>query len=359
MGGREAIRGFAIQTLVCILDSLRDDRSWSEVTIEPDSGNEKVDIIWKNGDGSSLAQQVKSSKNQISKASVVSWCEELKESQAASEYQLILSGPVAAAVLSGQPFHGVAVPTPNSFDALALIDQAVTGLDRFLEKNGIGVLPLALRESIVHELSSKLLVDSVYGRTMSRSAFEGWLYKWVLACYPQAISQRLSENCVVLWNFVELARESNAERSFEMCIPLTVVNGGSFTSVIEGFLLRIRSSSSEIRYVSTYAVDPVKGGSYTERKLEGLPFGDIAVLPNSSSKLSLVFTRLQLPQSYEWQWEPGIYNFELLVKYSTLSLPVVIKNSDVVISQEEFSVFQSGVSRRVSLRGAADWCVFD
>jgi hypothetical protein len=359
MGGREAIRGFAIQTLVCILDSLRDGRDWSDVTIEPDSGNEKVDVIWTNADGSRLAQQVKSSKNQISKASVVLWCSELKQSQSANKYQLILSGPVAATVLLEQPFDDVEVPTPASFDALALIDQAMTGLDRFLDRNGIGTLPLALRESIVHELSGKLLIGSIHGKTMGRSDFEGWLFKCVLDSYPQAISQRLSENCVVLWNFVELSGEVGEERSFEMAIPLTVVNGGAFTAVIEGFLLRVRSPSSEMRYVSSCVIDSAQNRNYMERRLESVPFGDIAVLPNSSSAVYLVFSSLRSMHSDGWRWSPGNYKFELLVKYSTSALPVLVRVADVAISHEEFSVFQSGATKCVSLRGSTAWWTFD
>ncbi|WP_217486127.1 hypothetical protein, partial [Burkholderia cenocepacia] len=111
MGGREAIRGFAVQTLICLLDSLWANGQWTAVTLEPDSDNDKVDILWEYADGSTLAQQVKSSKNQIGKGDVVAWCKELKDSNAASKYQLMLAGPIAAAVLDDGPFDEVEVPT--------------------------------------------------------------------------------------------------------------------------------------------------------------------------------------------------------------------------------------------------------
>lgn len=49
MGGREAIRGFAVQTLICLLDSLWANGQWTAVTLEPDSDNDKVDILWSCG----------------------------------------------------------------------------------------------------------------------------------------------------------------------------------------------------------------------------------------------------------------------------------------------------------------------
>ncbi|TES13360.1 hypothetical protein [Pseudomonas aeruginosa] len=100
MGGREAIRGFSIQTLICLLDSLQSvNSSWVTVTIEPDSFNDKADISWEFSDGTRRLQQVKSSKNQIGRADVDFWCKELKLSGRAESYQLMLAGPIAAAVL--------------------------------------------------------------------------------------------------------------------------------------------------------------------------------------------------------------------------------------------------------------------
>lgn len=63
MGGREGIRGYQIQTLVCVLDSLDVKDPWLKVCIEPIDDPEKVDIRWSYLDRRRVVQ-VKSSQNQ-------------------------------------------------------------------------------------------------------------------------------------------------------------------------------------------------------------------------------------------------------------------------------------------------------
>jgi len=67
MGGRSAVRGFILQTMVTLLDALSEDNLWVSVEIEPNVESEKVDVLWYHRDGSKKAVQVKSSENQISK----------------------------------------------------------------------------------------------------------------------------------------------------------------------------------------------------------------------------------------------------------------------------------------------------
>ena len=47
MGGNAGIRGYILQTIICVLDSLNADNSWISVTLEPFDESEKVDIRWK------------------------------------------------------------------------------------------------------------------------------------------------------------------------------------------------------------------------------------------------------------------------------------------------------------------------
>jgi len=50
MGGNAGIRGYLIQTIICVLDSLETDNLWTSVTLEPLDESEKVDIRWKYSD---------------------------------------------------------------------------------------------------------------------------------------------------------------------------------------------------------------------------------------------------------------------------------------------------------------------
>lgn len=350
MGGREAIRGFAVQTLICLLDSLWTGKPWETVTIEPDSDNDKVDIYWEYSDGSTCAQQVKSSKNQIGKGAVVTWCRELKSSNAANSYQLLLAGPIAANVLKDAPFDGVEVPTPTSMDTLALLDQAITRVDRYLTAKSIDALPLPLRESLVYELVARMLQAAIGGRRMSREEFDGWLLSGITAAYPHAVSQRLTANCAVLWSVVEIGRpEVVSNRAFELVLPLTVVNGGAFTAIVEMFLLRVWSTTREMRYRPEYVVSEKPGEEFAARRRHGHPFGDFAIPPHTSVQMSVLFVPFQRPEYESNEWPLGDYQVELFVKYSAQTAVCSVKKATITISRDEFSVFTSSNTRFISI----------
>ncbi|WP_321885971.1 hypothetical protein [Paraburkholderia bannensis] len=350
MGGREAIRGFAVQTLICLLDSLWESRQWTAVTLEPDSDNDKVDIYWEYADGSTVAQQVKSSKNQISKGYVVAWCRELKDSRAADKYQLILAGPIAASVLDDAPFEDVDVPTPMSMDTLALLDQAITKVDRYLTAKSIEPLPLPLRESLVYELVARMLQAAIRGKCMLREEFDGWLLSAITASYPHAVSQRLTSNCAVLWSVLEIAGPVVAsERAFELILPLTVVNGGASTAVAEMFLLRVWSTNREMRYRPELVVSEKSEEEYSMRRRLGRPFGDFAITPQSSVQQSVLFVPVQRPGYEANEWPEGDCQVELFVKYAAQAALCSVKRTTIMIRRDEFSVLTSHRTRFISV----------
>lgn len=350
MGGREAIRGFAVQTLICLLDSLVAGEQWKAVTLEPDSDNDKVDIHWEYGDGSTCAQQVKSSKNQIGKGDVASWCKELKASNAANRYQLLLAGPIAAAVLDDAPFDGVDVPTPTSMDTLALLDQAITKVDRYLTAKSIDPLPLPLRESLIYELVARMLQAAIGGKRMLREEFDGWLLSGITASYPHAVSQRLTANCAVLWSLVEIAGPAVvSNRAFELVLPLTVVNGGASTAIVEMFLIRVWSTTREMRYRPESVVSEKPGEEYATRRRQGRPFGDFAISPHSSVQVSVLFVPVQGPGYESNEWPLGDYQVELFVKYSAQAALCSVKRVTITIRRDEFSVLTSGETRSISV----------
>ncbi|MDA8120168.1 MAG: hypothetical protein M0Z85_09075 [Gammaproteobacteria bacterium] len=350
MGGREAIRGFAVQTLICLLDSFCADVQWAAVTLEPDSDNDKVDIYWEYDDGTTCAQQVKSSKNQIGKGHVDGWCKELKDSRAAYKYQLILAGPIAAAVLDDAPFHGVEVPTPTSMDTLALLEQAITKVDRYLTAKSIDPLPLPLRESLIYELVARMLQAAISGKRMPRQEFDGWLLSGITASYPHAVSQRLTSNCAVLWSVVEIAGPLQiVDRDFELTLPLTVVNGGASTAVVEMFLLRVWSTKREMRYRPESVVPERPGEGYSERRRLGQPFGDFAIAPQSAIQQSVLFVPVQRPGYESGEWPEGDYQIELFVKYAAQVALCSVKKATITIGKDEFSVLTSSQTRFISV----------
>lgn len=350
MGGREAIRGFAVQTLVCLLDSLSSDGKWIAVTLEPDSVNDKVDIHWVYADGSTCAQQVKSSINQISKGDVERWCSELKASGGASKYQLILAGPIAAAVLKDAPFDGVEVPTPASVDTLALLDQAITKVDRYLTAKSIDPLPLALRESLIYELVARMTQAAIRGKKMSRDEFDGWVLSTITASYPEAVNQRLTANCAVLWSVIEFAAPADASaQAFELVLPLTVVNGGTSAAIVEMFVLRIWSDKGEMRYRPEAVLPAGQREKHVSRRHLGQPFGDFAIAPQSLIQQSVLFVPIQRAEYESGQWAPGGYQIELFVKYASQEMLTSVKRASITVRMDEFSVFTSGGTQSISV----------
>ncbi|WP_306602399.1 hypothetical protein [Azonexus sp.] len=350
MGGREAIRGFVVQTLVCLLDSLQPTKeAWTAVTIEPDSDNDKVDILWE-FPGSTHAQQVKSSKNQIGRGDVVTWCKELKASGKADSYELMLAGPIAAAVLEDAPFDGVDVPPPASLDTLALIDQAITKIDRYLSAKTITPLPLPIRESLVNIVSANLLEGAVHGRRLSREEFDGLLLRWITVAFPEAIERRMSANCDVLWSCIELAGPTDiAKSAFELILPLTVINGGISTAVVEWFLLRVSTNDREMRYRPLSVLSEATGGTIAERRNTARPFGDFAIPPEGAVQQAILFDPIKRNGYATDRWPEGPHEVELFVKYAALPEPHLVKKVLIPITMDEFAVLGSLNTRYIAV----------
>jgi hypothetical protein len=261
-----------------------------------------------------------------------------------------LAGPIAAAVLDDSPFDGVDVPTPTSIDTLALIDQAITKVDRYLTSKSISPLPLPLRESLIYELVARMLEAAIHGRTMVREEFDGWLLSGVTASYPLAVSQRLTANCAVLWSVLDIeAPALVSDRAFELVLPITIVNGGASTAVVEMFILRVWSAEREMRYRPDRVVTDISGGTHAMRRRMGRPFGDFAVPPQAAVQQSVLFVPVHRPGYEANEWPRGNYDIELFVKYAAQPVLQSVKKSAITIRSDEFSVFTTGETRSISV----------
>ena len=127
MGGNAGIRGYLIQTIICVLDTLESDNLWKSVTLEPLDESEKVDIRWKYSDDTVKLCQVKSSQNIIKHSSAKKWCEELEtHSPNASQYELIVIGNVDEKLSKAVDIGNVKIGEIKPLNTQVLIDQAST-----------------------------------------------------------------------------------------------------------------------------------------------------------------------------------------------------------------------------------------
>jgi hypothetical protein len=343
MGGREAIRGFAVQTLICLLESMERDVDWTAVTIEPDSANDKVDILWEYEGGRRKAVQVKSSQNPIGKGQIASWCKDL-EKEAADEYELRLAGPLKTGALSGD-FGKVNVPTPTSIVISDLSDQAVTKLDRYLERSGIDTVPASIRVSLIDICSARLIDGSSTGKRLKRLEFDGWLLHWITAAYPDALVARLSSNCEVLWSMVRIGSPPTGRTAFELTMPLTFYNSGRGAAVVEWVVIMVESTNRRMIY----------GSRMFDRNGNREPFSEFAVGPGLAVERSLVFQPFDRDGFAADTWPPGDHRLSLRVKFSTDGTPRLIKTATVNITGDHMALLNASSVHDMSVSTMEDY----
>lgn len=169
-GGQVAIKGFLLQTIVCLLDSLSKN-DWVNIQVEPDDQSEKVDILWFY-QNKEKAVQVKHSKNPIERYHVKNWSQELETSRIKDEYELIILGTITGNVKELGDFEGKVKLTYKNVDVEGLIDQACQKLSEYFYKKGFPDASPDGRKLIIKGLMSDIFLNSIKGKKLSRDEFE-------------------------------------------------------------------------------------------------------------------------------------------------------------------------------------------
>jgi len=186
MGGNAGIRGYLIQTIICVLDTLEADNLWTSVTLEPLDESEKVDIRWKYANDVVKLCQVKSSENIIRHSAAKNWCEELQTySPNASEYELIVIGNVDEKLSKSKDIGNVKIGEIKPLNTQVLIDQASTKIDKYYESKNKPKISSQVRELIVKALTLEFGTSSIIGKEISRSEFDTKLLEWISAVENQ------------------------------------------------------------------------------------------------------------------------------------------------------------------------------
>jgi hypothetical protein len=187
MSGQAGARGYLVQTLICVLDSLEEPK-WQSLIIEPNLTSDKADVIWYYPDRTKVVQ-IKHSQNQINWAMVKAWAEELEQSIQVEEYELKLIGPCNKDVASRNSCGKVSIPKPHELNFTALIEQAAHKLSKYLESKNISKFTSTQRELLIHVLVTKLFIDSTKGSEFSREDFDKLLIDWT-----KTVALDISEN---------------------------------------------------------------------------------------------------------------------------------------------------------------------
>lgn len=185
MGGNAGIRGYLIQTIICVLDALDSDNKWSKVTLEPLDESEKVDIRWVYPDKVKVCQ-VKSSQNIIRLSDAKKWSNELvTNSPNIEEYELIVVGHPEEKLLKSDTIDNVKISKIQSLDTDNLIDIASTKIDAYYEKHGRSKMSSKVREILVKSLTMHFGTNSIIGKEVTREDFDKQLLDWITAIERQ------------------------------------------------------------------------------------------------------------------------------------------------------------------------------
>ena len=175
---RVAIRGYLVQTLITLLDALR-DTTWVSVTLETDHVLEKIDIFWQYEDRTK-AVQVKSSETPFKDADVKGWARGLEASKDADEYELILVGtPSKPTVSMARRLGKVAVPAPKTFDVTNLRQQAAYILERFLSAKALATGGVDYREMLANALTGKLETLAAKAHVLTHGELVAIIKTWI------------------------------------------------------------------------------------------------------------------------------------------------------------------------------------
>lgn len=236
MGGNAGIRGYLIQTIICVLDALDSDNQWSEVTLEPLDESEKVDIKWVYPDKVKVCQ-VKSSENIIRYSKAKSWCEELiSNTPNVNEYELIIVGHPEEKLIKSENIGQVKISKVQSLDTDSLIDIASTKIDAYYEKHGKSKMSSKVREILVKTLTAHFGTNSITGEEVSREDFDKQLLDWI-----SAIERQIESN-----PFAVLASPApNENKPFNFRIAKKVLDLIGWTNFNEDVTVRVYNDKTE------------------------------------------------------------------------------------------------------------------
>lgn len=235
MGGQEGVRGYLLQAIIATLDSLNKE-DWLTVSIEPNSENDKVDIVWTEKDKAEVVYQVKSSINNFEKAEILSWILELvNDSIKAKEFKVVLIGNCSSSTkkffnnfidnateenleIKFHPliaFKDKITVEIRTFD-LDTFDSAINSkVHKFLSKKNLK-LDFSTVELIANGLKVQFLRFSTHGRKMSREDFTSQLLKWIEYNYPSYITNVENELELQFYLTNTLSFSSTLEDNFSI-----------------------------------------------------------------------------------------------------------------------------------------------
>jgi len=185
MGGQEGMRGYLIQTIIAVLESL-DKNDWKSVCIEPTDEEQKVDIKWTYEDGAKSVYQVKSSKNPFTLSDAKTWSNELIDSTPnAKSYTLFLVGRLSDNLYKNKSTLSVDLHHKD-LDFESLNAQIIVLIEKFYSGRNKGKITYGVRDILANSLTLDFAKSSIVGKVIIKNEFENLLLSWIASIEKMA-----------------------------------------------------------------------------------------------------------------------------------------------------------------------------
>ena len=207
MSGKDSIRGYVYQTITSVLGTFSNTK-WDFCHVEPNTKNDKADVLFYRGDNIMLAQQVKSSINPFNKKSIESWIYELiNDVDNAESYELTLIGncdkttndfvkKVNSHEISMDGHPGKVKISIQPLDEGLLLDSVENKLNKFFSDEGY-----TLKHVFIENLAKTLLYSffqfSIIDEKISHEGFRNQLLNWARAILPKELKPKNTHDFVV------------------------------------------------------------------------------------------------------------------------------------------------------------------
>ncbi|WP_176058984.1 hypothetical protein [Paraburkholderia sp. BCC1876] len=335
MSGAAGARGYLLQALTCVLESLDWNNEWKNVTIES-SLSEKIDIIWEFQNGDKRAIQVKSSQNPFSKGDVDRWVAELQAlvvNDPTIQAELQLIGNIATGVHVGK--NGdvlVAQPLPLSFPIL--IGSAAHQLDKYLANRTFAPCPAFARELIIEGLTTRLSEMSTRRATYQLADFRTQLQTWLLHFYVRATDNAYSMQCEGLFGPVIFPAKDYDEIGLrQLGLVCNFYNGGQRTAIIEWVALQIEMKKKKATLEPVHLIvdldEFMEDDEILRRGDRFNPFRPINIASYQSATATIVF---RLTNEYDaFAVKPGDeFQIKVVAKLADAVTPRLFRKLKVV-----------------------------
>lgn len=363
MGGQEGIKGYLYQSFMAVLNSLNKD--WESITVEPDTVEEKIDIVWVKSNSTEVCQ-VKSSINDFSIPNVLKWIRDMYEDISDADcYSVILVGNSdqkhklffrsldSKEVKDFQKYPEVyeirdKVKVTYEPDNLkTLEDASITCLERFLYSKEV-TADIFTKELILGGMVKEIFKVSTTGESMTKFQFESLLLSWLDSNFADQVHYKKP----ILKLTYYLQNKINFSKTISKISLLPI-------EIAELYRSNIRELKVLFEDIDSYKLPENRSERVTDNSLLGNNFmssfaqGGVEVVIDSSEQERIInFCRNYLDK----QLSKGFFNFGNLKEERLFNVAYPIGHEkkfigpdNAIEKKKSYNKFSSKVNRVESL----------